>query len=106
MTMLGELSVGIVLILTSLLYLFRSARLGSRQRALLIALVAFASLAGAAMSLNYHLTMGANPPWVISPDPYDQGVDLDSIFVILQLIVAAVCAKYLWSLRRGTEPAE
>ena len=106
LTMLGELAVGIVLILTALLYLVRSAQLGSRERTLLFALVGFASLAGASMSLNYQLTTGANPPWIISPDPYAPGVGVDSIFVILQLILAAVCVRSLVLVRRGAEPVE
>lgn len=101
MVMLGELAVGIVLILTALVYLARSSRLGIRGRGILFGLVALASLAAAAMSINYHLSMGANPPWQISSDPYMEGVDPDSVLAILELIVAAVSLRYLMLLRRG-----
>jgi uncharacterized membrane protein YphA (DoxX/SURF4 family) len=105
LVMLGELAVGIVLIVTSLVYLARSSRLGPRALALLALLAGLACLGGAAMSLNYHLTTGATPPWAISPDPYAPGVDIDSLLVILQLVMAVCYAALLLSLRRRARGA-
>ncbi len=53
------------------------------------------------MSLNFHLAMGANPPWLISPDPNDQGVDLDSLMVVMQLVLVGASVRYLVSIRRA-----
>ncbi len=78
LVMLGELSVGTVLIVTSLIWFARWSDLSSRNRGFLVALVALVGLVGATMSINFHLAMGANAPWTIAADPNDQGVDLDS----------------------------
>ncbi|MGZ6267386.1 MAG: hypothetical protein ACXWM8_00415 [Candidatus Limnocylindrales bacterium] len=103
LVMLGELSVGTVLIVTSLICFARWADLSSRNRGFLLALVAFAGLVGASMSLNFHLAMGANPPWMIAADPNDQGVDLDSLLAMLQLVLATVCLGYLVLARRRAD---
>jgi hypothetical protein len=103
LVMLGELSVGTVLIVTSVIWFLRWSDMGSRNRAFLLTLVAFVGLVGASMSLNFHLAMGANPPWMISPNPNDQGVDLDSLLAILQLVLATACLGYLIVLRRRAD---
>lgn len=51
------------------------------------------------LSLNFHLAMGAAAPWVISADPNDQGVDLDSLMTMLQAALAVVSLAYLVRLR-------
>ncbi len=101
LSMLGELSVGVVLIAASAVCLLAWQRLGSTGRAVLIGLLGLANLAGAGMSFTYHFVMGAFDPWSISPDPYDQGVDVASLLAILELIAAAVCFRYLLLLWRA-----
>jgi thiosulfate dehydrogenase [quinone] large subunit len=99
LVMIGEVIVGVALIAAPLAWLRRGTRLGSRERTVLVGIVALTSIVGAFMSLNYHLAMGATAPWIISADPYDQGVDLDSLMAMLQLVIAAVCLVYLVRLR-------
>jgi len=99
LVMIGELSVGVALIAAALVWLVRWKRLGSTQRTVLLGIVALTGIVGAFMSVNYHLAMGATAPWIISADPSDQGVDLDSLMSMLQLVLAAVCLVYLVSLR-------
>jgi len=99
LVMAGELAVGIALVAASLVGMFRWGRLTLGQRRLLLGVMAVSSFVGAFMSLNFHLAMGATAPWVISPDPNDQGVDLDSLLVMLQLVVA-FASLYLMRVRR------
>jgi hypothetical protein len=102
LVMLGEVVVGVTLIAASLAWLARWGRLGSGAQVVLLAVVALAGVVGAFMSLNFHLAMGATAPWVISPDPNDQGVDLDSLMFMLQVVLAIASVAYLVRLRRGS----
>ena len=77
------------------------SQLSARERTMLLGAVALAAVVGSFMSLNFHLAMGATAPWVISPDPNDQGVDLDSLMAIMQLVLAAASLRYLVSLRQA-----
>jgi hypothetical protein len=43
--------------------------------------------------------MGSTPRWFVSPDPNDQGVDLDRLMVVTQLVLVVVSLRYLASLR-------
>ena len=99
LVMIGELSVGVVLMAASLVWLLRWTRLGSTQRLALVGIVTLTGIVGAFMSFNYHLAMGATAPWIISADPYDQGVDLDSLMSMLQLVIVAAGMVYLVSHR-------
>ncbi len=69
----------------------------------MLGFVATAALIGTFMSLNFHLVMGSTPFWQISPDPNDQGVDLDSLMMIMQIVLVAVSVGYIWRLRRGAQ---
>jgi thiosulfate dehydrogenase (quinone) large subunit len=94
--MFGELCVGTVFVATALVAFVRwSPRL--------LAVVAVFAIAGAFMSLNFHLAMGVQPPWVVSPNPNDQGVDLDSLMVILQVALAVVSVSYLVRARNHSQ---
>ncbi len=102
LTMLGELSVGVVLIVVPIVALVRWTGLSVRGQAVAVALIGLAGLGAAVMSVNYHMLTGAVAPWTISPDAFAPGVDVDSILAILELVSAAVCAWYLIGLRRAT----
>jgi uncharacterized membrane protein YphA (DoxX/SURF4 family) len=100
LVMAGELSVGAVLLTTSLVALARWPVLGVKSRYAVLGLVASAALIGTFMSLNFHMAMGSTAPWAISPNPNDQGVDLDSLMMIMQLVLVSVSVGALWWLRR------
>ena len=103
LVMIGEVAVGVTLIATALVWLVRWSRMSLNQRSLLLGIIALTTIVGAFMSLNFHLAMGATAPWMISPDPNDQGVDLDSLMVMVQLAFAAVALVYLVRLRRHVD---
>ena len=101
LVMAGELALGIVLIVASLVWLTRWSRLASRGRGIVLSLVVLAGLVAIFMNVNFHLMSGANHPWIIAADPNGEGIDLDSVMPIIQLILSAVSLRYLLALRRS-----
>lgn len=99
--MAGEIAVGTTLILTAALWLWRWERLSPAGRTLVLAATALASLGAIVMNLNFHLANGAAHPWLIPKDGFDEGVDLDSLMPLLQLVLLVVSTKLLLTLRRG-----
>ncbi len=79
----GELVLGVVLVGAAVIWLTRWQRMSLSARTALLLGIAVGAAVGSFMSLNFHLAMGATPPWLISPDPNDQGVDLDSLMVVM-----------------------
>jgi thiosulfate dehydrogenase (quinone) large subunit len=100
LVILGELGVGLALVAAALTWLARWSQMRYRNRMMLVASVVIVAALGCVMSLNFHLAMGAPAPWTLSPDPYDQGVDLDSLMVVMQLVLVATSLRYLSILRR------
>jgi uncharacterized membrane protein YphA (DoxX/SURF4 family) len=101
LVMVGEIGLGIVMVVAAIVWLTRWSQLSVGGRTILLGAVAIAAVVGSFMSLNFHLAMGATAPWVISPDPNDQGVDLDSLMAAMQLVLAAASLRYLVSLRHA-----
>jgi len=100
LVMIGELAVGVTLIVAALTWLVLWSDLSLTSRSVLLTIIVLAGIVGAFMSLNFHLAMGADAPWVISADPNDQGVDLDSLMTLLQVVLAVVSLTYLVRIRR------
>ncbi len=100
LVMAGELALGIVLIVASLVWLTRWSRLASRGRGIVLSLIVLAGLVAIFMNVNFHLMSGANHPWIIAADPNGEGIDLDSVMPIIQLILSAVSLRYLLALRQ------
>jgi thiosulfate dehydrogenase (quinone) large subunit len=99
LVMLGELALGVVLIGTALIWLTRWSRLSFNGRQLLLGLIVLSGVVAIVMNINFHLASGANHPWLIAADPNGEGVDLDSLMPIVQLIIAAVSFTYLRQVR-------
>lgn len=108
---LGELAVGIALIVAAVMWAFRWGRLGPGGRTGVLAATVAAALAGVLMNLNFHLANGSAHPWLIPDDGFDEGVDLDSFMPAVQLVLV-VTALSVWaavrreSARRQTLRAE
>ncbi len=100
---IGELLVGIALIAAALLWLLRWERLPRGGRLTVLATTVSASLAGIFMAVNFHLANGAPHPWLIPTDGFDEGVDLDSLLPMVQLVLIAVSVGY-WRSLRSTKP--
>jgi len=98
---IGELLIGVALIAAALTWLLRWERLPDSGRVVVLAVTALASLGAIFMAVNFHLANGAPHPWLIPKDGFDEGVDLDSLLPLLQLVLIAVSIGFLRSLRRG-----
>ena len=98
--MLGEFVVGAALIGAAIVWFLRWERLRYRGKVTLLTITALASFAAILMNLNFHLANGSAHPWLIPDDGFDEGVDLDSIMPLLQLVLMAVSAKLFLALRR------
>jgi uncharacterized membrane protein YphA (DoxX/SURF4 family) len=100
---IGELLVGVTLIATALVWLMRWERLPHHGRLAVLAATVLASLGGIFMAVNFHLANGAPHPWLIPKDGFDEGIDLDSILPLVQLVMVAVGVGY-WHSLRSTKP--
>ena len=98
---IGELVVGLALIVAALVWLARWERLPDGGRVAVLATTALAALGGVFMAVNFHLANGAPHPWLIPKEGFDEGVDLDSLLPAVQLVLVAVSAGLWWSPRRG-----
>src|SRR5581483_5274516 len=99
---IGELVIGIALLVAAVVWLFRWERLPNIGRVAVLAVTALASLGAIFMAVNFHLANGAPHPWLIPADGFDEGVDLDSLLPLLQLVLIAVSVGFLRSERRRT----
>lgn len=95
----GELALGAVLIVTALLWLTRWSSLGLGARQLILVLIVLAGVASMLMNINFHLANGSSHPWLIAADPFDEGIDLDSLMPIIQLVISAVAFTFLRRVR-------
>jgi len=101
---IGELLVGIALIVAALIWLLRWEKLPSAGRVAVLLVTVFASLGGIFMAANFHLANGAPHAWLIPKDGFDEGVDLDSLLPAIQLVLIGVSVGLLYSLRRARVP--
>jgi len=96
----GEVAIGAALIATAILLLWRGRRLSYRVQMTALVAIALASLGGILMNVNFHLANGSPHPWLIPGDGFDEGVDLDSLLPLIQLVFLVVATALLISLRR------
>ena len=97
----GELLVGVTLIVTAALWLWRGQRLSITARTVALAATALAALAAIFMNVNFHLTNGSSHPWLLPKEGFDEGVDLDSLMPLLEFILLVVSVDLLVRLRRA-----
>jgi thiosulfate dehydrogenase [quinone] large subunit len=96
---IGELLVGIALVVAALVWLFRWERLPEAGRLAILATTAIASFVAIFMAVNFHLANGASHPWLIPKDGFDEGIDLDSLLPAIQLVLIGVSVS-LWRVQR------
>ena len=97
---LGELAIGMVFITAAVLMVWRWRRLGRHVQVGLLAAVAVASIGAILMNVNFHLANGSPHPWLVPKDGFDEGVDMDSLLPLIQVVFLIVSTKLLLSLRR------
>ena len=100
-----ELLVGLALIAAALIWLFGWERIGASEHRTVLLAIVLASLAGVFMAVNFHLANGAPHPWLIPKDGFDEGVDLDSLLPLIQLVIAGASFG-LWRAERRSARRE
>ena len=98
--MVGEIMIGVGLIVAAVLWLWRWERLGYAGQVAVLATTALASLGAILMNVNFHLANGSAHPWLIPTDGFDEGVDLDSLMPLLEVVLLAVSVRLLVLVRR------
>jgi hypothetical protein len=96
----GELAIGVALIGAAIALLFRWQRLSYREELIVWAAIALASVGAILMNINFHLANGSPHPWLIPQDGFDEGVDMDSLLPLIQLVFVVVSTKLFVRLRR------
>lgn len=95
----GEVAIGVALIGAAVALLFRWHRLGYRQELVVWSAVALGSVGAIFMNLNFHLANGSPHPWLIPPDGFDEGVDMDSLLPLIEIVFVVVAVKLIALLR-------
>ncbi len=101
---IGELVVGLALVVAALVWLLRWERLPYSGRVAVLVATALASVGAIFMAVNFHLANGAPHPWLIPQDGFDEGIDLDSLLPAVQLVLVGVSVGFLRALRREHKP--
>jgi thiosulfate dehydrogenase (quinone) large subunit len=99
----GELLVGIAMISTAVLWLWRWRRLSSTWRYVVLIAIIASSAAAIVMNINFHLANGASHPWLIPKSVFDEGVDFDSVLPIIEALIIAVAVWTGVRLRRHSD---
>lgn len=98
---LTELLVGVVLIVTAFLWLFRWETLRRREREAMLLAIVVACGAAITMNVGFYLASGDPLPFLLARSPFDEGVGLDVILPLLELVLGGVAGWTLVALRRS-----
>lgn len=96
----AEIAIGVAFIAAAIAWLWRWERLPSAGRAAILAATALAAIGAILMNVSFHLANGSAHPWLIPNDGFDEGVDLDSLMPLVELVLLVVSIKLLLTLRR------
>ena len=96
---LGELAIGVVFITAAVLLLWRWRRLSPRVHISMLTAVAAASLGAILMNINFHLANASPHPWLIPGSGFDEGVDMDSLLPLIELVFLVASVKVALLIR-------
>lgn len=90
----AEVLSGVVLIAAAAVYLVRGERINRRFSLWLAALTGVAALVGLVLAINFVLAnrAGFSP---VGPDSFDEGITLDAILVLVQVVLLGVALAQL-----------
>ncbi|MHB1567939.1 MAG: hypothetical protein ACYC0H_01930 [Solirubrobacteraceae bacterium] len=101
----GEIIVGVGLLVAAIVWLTRWSRLSDRWRMAILWTVMLSALGATLMAINFHLANGGNHPWLIPADGFDETIDVDTVLVFIQMAFFAFSAYLLLKLRRQRQAA-
>jgi thiosulfate dehydrogenase [quinone] large subunit len=96
----GEVLVGVGLIAAAILWLTRWSRLSYGWRMAILTVTALSALAATFMAINFHLANGANHPWLIPADGFDETIDVDAVLVLIQTAYMVFAGYLLVKIHR------
>ena len=96
---IGELIVGVALIVAAIVWLTRWSRLSERWQVSILGVTMLAALGATAMAINFHLASGGNHPWLIPAGGFDETIDLDAVLAFMQMAYVGFCGYLLVSVR-------
>lgn len=105
LVMVGELAIGASLVAVAILWWARWDRAGARAQSVLLAIIVGAGVFSIFLNVNFHLANNGGHPWLISGDPFEEGVDLDSVMPVIQLAISVVALRLLRDVRRAARAA-
>ena len=97
-----EILIGVTLIVGAILWLARWSCLPATAQHVLVAVLAIAGIGAILMNVSFHLANGAPHPWLIPKAGFDEGVDLDSLMPLVELVFVVANLRVLGILRRRT----
>jgi len=101
LVLIGELFVGITMIVAAIVWMARWDRLSLAGKRTLVTLILLAAAAAFAMNLNYHIANGASNPWQLPTEVFDEGVDINTVLALIDATILVVMGFVLASLRRA-----
>jgi len=101
----GELFIGITMIAAAIVWLVRWDTLSLAARSTLAALIALAAAGALLLNLNFHIANGATNPWQIGASAFDEAVDINMVFTLIDATILVVMVVILVSLRRSRQQA-
>jgi len=99
-TLATEIMIGVVLITASVLWLTRWNTLTGHGRDFVLLGTAFACAIAMNLNVQLYLASSANVPFFIAESPFDEGVGLDLLLPLLEVIIGGV-AFWTWLAVRG-----
>lgn len=96
----GELAIGVALIGAAIALLLRWHQLTYRSELLVWSAILAGSIGAIMMNINFHLANGSAHPWLVPSDGFDEGVDMDSLLPLIELVFVVVATRLIVRLRR------
>jgi uncharacterized membrane protein YphA (DoxX/SURF4 family) len=96
----GEIIVGVALMVAAIVWLTRWSRLSDGWRMTILWTVMLAALGATFMALNFHLANGGNHPWLIPADGFDETIDVDTVLAFIQMAFFTFSGYLLLKVRR------
>ena len=103
LVLIGELFVGVTMIVAAIVWLWRWDRLSLTGKRTLVTLILLAAAAALMMNLNYHIANGASNPWQLPTEVFDEGVDINTVLALIDATILVVMGFVLASLRRAPD---
>jgi membrane-bound ClpP family serine protease len=80
----------------ALLWIFAAVLIGSA----ILVVTMLAALGATLLAVNFHLASGANHPWLIPKEGFDETIDVDTVLIMFQIALIAFSGYLLLKMRR------